>query len=186
MNLTLPFQARGHHGEVRVSLVRNDEPHSLGCDDSARDFPVCTADVNFSGRGYTAVLGWVQFVGEAMSSADRPFLLDPLQLFEGVDTPYGWHGLAPTLFDAPSRRNRELSLDWLALSFLCFSPRAVMGRDVAPLIGFSWGFTMASGEIDLVAPAPLTPADWDARLPLLSEQFPSWQFLPSGTDAAFP
>jgi hypothetical protein len=180
--LVLPFRAREHVGSVSVTLTRNHDPLALGCDASALDFPVCVAQVEFAARGYNAVLGWVQLVGETSApGSERSFALDPLQVFEGVDTPFCWYGLAPTLFDAPSRRNRDSTVDWLALSFLCSSPAAVMSREVQPLVGFSWGFTMSPGNLDLVEPAALAPPDWDAQVGLLSSEFPGWRFLPWST-----
>jgi hypothetical protein len=46
---------------------------------------------------------------------------DPFRLYELALWPYCWYGLAPTLFDAPSRGLRWSSLEWIAHSFLAAS-----------------------------------------------------------------
>jgi hypothetical protein len=185
LNLVLPFRARGHDGQVSITLARNDDPLSIGCDASAVDFPACTATVEFDGVGYNALFGWVQLVGETTPPGSRrEFAVDPLQVFEGIESPYAWYGLSPTLFDGPSRRDRHIPLDWLALSFLCFSPTKPMSRDVAPLVGFSWGFIIGAEDITVVEPLPLTAADWDTQRDLLSQQSPRWRFLSGSTFAS--
>ena len=52
-------------------------------------------------------------------------------------------GLAPTLFDAPSRDHRD-DLDWLAHAFLAHTPLGT--NAVEAVLGFSWGFTFRGGE----------------------------------------
>lgn len=165
---------------MAVGVARNDDPAAVGCDPAAQGFPVCTAGVTFGGRGYDAVMGWVQLVGEVTPDGQRRFAVDPLQIYEHLDTPFGWFGIAPTLFDGPSRRNRDRDLDWLAHSFLCVSPAAVMAREVVAVAGFSWDFTMVDGAIDLVEPAPLGADDWAVHLDLLHDTFAGWRFFPSG------
>jgi hypothetical protein len=52
-------------------------------------------------------------------------------------------GLAPTLFDAPSRRSPP-DMDWIAHSFLSFVGAQCEAR---ALLGFSWGFAVRDGAI---------------------------------------
>jgi hypothetical protein len=46
-------------------------------------------------------LGWVQLVGaKSPSHPQRRFDIDPLQIFEGLDMPFGFYGLEPTLLSS--------------------------------------------------------------------------------------
>ncbi len=138
MNLSIEFVARSHRGSVSVAVTSNQDPRALGCDESARDFPVCEATVAYTGVGYDGLLGWVQLVGVG----DPPvFENDPLRIYDGLQTPFAFYGLSPTLFDAPSRRDRTRDLQWLAHSFLCVSPSGAMEHDVLAVLGFSWGLS---------------------------------------------
>ncbi|MDJ0770890.1 MAG: hypothetical protein QNJ12_19005 [Ilumatobacter sp.] len=176
--LTVPFVARGRDGTVSVTVDTNVDPPRWGCPERARDFPVCQAAVSFDGEGYLAMLGWVQVVGEAASSdLPRRFEVDPLEVFAGIASPFAFHGVAPTLFDAPSLSDRETPLDWLAHSFLLVAPSHPMAREVSAVAGFSWGFTIDGGEVGLVAPRQLATDAWTHHLDLLSATYPDWRFL---------
>lgn len=175
--MQLPFTARGRAGVVNVTVSENADPERFGSVPAAVGFPVCRATVEYDAEGYLAMLGWVQNVGEA-SPSDRPlvFELDPFVIFDGIETPYAMYGARPELFDAPYRSDRSLSLRWVAHSFLCFAPSSPFAREVEAVIGFRWGFTMGGGSVDLVAPAPLSQADWAAQLELLATSYPAWSF----------
>ena len=180
--LVLPFAARQQNGTVSVTVWRNGDPTTLGCAESALNFPACTATVEFEAAGYNALLGWVQLVGRQPPDnqvATRTYATDPLQIYDGLETPFGFFGLKPELFDAPSRRDRTMALDWLAESFLCVSPTNPMAREVKPVSGFSWGFVLDKGVVEIVAPRPLEPTAWTKHQKLLSGQYPSWRFLDS-------
>jgi hypothetical protein len=127
--LPLAFEARGTTGLVSVRVWPNDDPPSVGKAPGAEGFPVCEATVSTDLAGYDALFGWVQLVGiERSSAAERQFEPDPLEILDDLDLPFGFYGVRPTLFDAPSRQDRQQQLDWLAHSFLCMSPGAVMER----------------------------------------------------------
>ena len=138
--LVLSFAARQQKGTVSIVVRRNRDPTTLGCAESALNFPACTAT---------------------------------------VETPFGFFGLKPELFDAPSRRDRTMALDWLAESFLCVSPTNPMAREAKPVSGFSWGFVLDKGVVEIVEPRPLEPTAWTKHQKLLSGQYPSWRFLDS-------
>lgn len=176
--LDIDFAVRGVEGRIAVTMAPNEDPEALGCDPSARGFPVCQATVETPLQGYRALLGWVQVVGTRSSDADaRRFGIDPLQVFDGVETPFGFYGMHPTLFDAPSRRDRSQPLDWLAHSFLCASPSAPMERTVQPVVAFRWGFTISAGAVELARPEPLPLSSWTTHRTLLETAFPSWRFV---------
>jgi hypothetical protein len=85
-------------------------------------------------------------------------------------------GYRPELFDAPYRSDRSLSLDWRAHSFLCMAPSSPFAKEVEAVVGFSWGFRMDDGNIEIVEPAPLSRDDWSNQLDLLSAAYPAWDF----------
>lgn len=178
----LPFSARGKSGEVSVTLSENLDPTSVGSVPAATGFPMCRATVEYESSGYLAMLGWVQMVGEATpSGSELQYDTDPFILFEGIPTPYAIYGARPELFDSPYRSDRSLSLNWLAHSFLCVAPSSPFVKEVEAVVGFSWGFNMDDGELGLVGVKPLSQHDWSSHLNLLSNEYPSWEFM-SGTD----
>lgn len=177
--LTLAFEARGTTGLVSVRVWPNHDPPSVGAPPDAEGFPVCEATVSTELVGYEALFGWVQLVGIVRPGAKRRFEPDPLEILENLDLPFGFYGVRPMLFDAPSRRNRQQPLDWLAHSFLCISPGAVMERAVRPVAAFRWGFRSSNGRIALIPPSELALTAWDAHRGLLAAAYPGWRFDPA-------
>ena len=63
MQRDMQFSWYGRTGDVRVDCVANDDPAAYGCwHTGALGYPVCTATVHFSRRGYRSMFGWVQLV----------------------------------------------------------------------------------------------------------------------------
>jgi hypothetical protein len=189
-SLVVPFALRGLLGQIDVTVGVNTDPAALGYSlltgggptDFARGFPFCEAKVAYPGEGYRAVFGWTQMVSSTDSNDGR-FEMDPIAIYEGVETPFAWYGVKPVLFDAPSRESHG-DMVWRAHSFLCVSPDAVITRRVQAVAGFSWGFDLAAGHIE---PAPIVRLDgtaWDAVLGLLRQSYPSWAFDAWGTAVA--
>lgn len=181
-SVDLPFSLRGAAGTVHVSVTANDDPAALGCDlldpslppDAALGYPVCRATVALDADGYAACLGWVQLVRS--TDDDDVFKPDPLALFREVSTPFAFFGVRPELFDAPFRHPRE-DLTWTAHAFLCAVPDGVMSRALAPVLGFSWGFTVAGDGITFSQPEALAPEAWSSHVRVLSSAYPDWTFL---------
>jgi hypothetical protein len=176
----IPFRYQGLSGRVMVSVEQTLQPAILGAWDGAVNLANCRATVEFGGRGYLQLFGWVQLV----RSTDNAFQgekfemdpFDPFQLYERAPSPYCWYGILPTLFDAPSRDER-VRLDWVAHSFLAVSPPRNNRRVVTPLLGFSWGFHIAdNGSVTLQDVAALGAADWQSHLSYLRDTYPEWQF----------
>ena len=174
--VVLDFSLRDLPGWVAVTLEPNDDPEALGKPPPARGFPVCTAEVTYRGRGYTAALGWIQLVRstDAASGGDQ-FELDPYEPLGQTAHPFCFFGFAPTLFDAPSRESRA-PLDWTANSFLCFIARNRDRREARAILGFSWGFSIRDELFSYDSPASLTPSAWDDHLSLLGREHPTWAF----------
>lgn len=177
--MEIPISFDGDHGQVLVEVAANENPVSVGKTERERGMPMCTASVEFSARGYRALLGWVQLVREPDAAA--PFSIDPFDLFEDSTAPYAWYGVQPVLFDAPSRW-REGAVQWEAHSFLTIGPWDVDRRLVVPLAGFAWGYHQQSQTEGLVlSPVrPLGPADWAAHRPYMIEKYPAWRFDSAG------
>jgi hypothetical protein len=49
--MEIEFWHEGVLGHVLVSCVPNDDPGAFGKDEHARGFPVCTATIDYPGRG---------------------------------------------------------------------------------------------------------------------------------------
>lgn len=107
----------------------------------------------------------------------RRWVTDPLQIHDGLNTPFGFYGLTPALFDAPARSDRTTPLDWCAESFLCFAPSAPMAREVYPAVGFSWGFVLDGDQIAPTEPEALPQSAWTKHLGLLRSSYSNWSFL---------
>ncbi|MGC0417609.1 hypothetical protein [Embleya sp. AB8] len=176
--MILPFTREGKSGSVRVAVERVDDPAAVGQTEEARDFPCLTARIDFPGRGYGALFGWVQLVRSTDGASDGAgFEMDPFPLFAAARSPYCYFGLAPTLFDSPARFDRK-PLSWLAHTFLAWTPMAErVEPHVVPLVGFSWGFEIDDGErIGIRAALPLAADAWAEHLPLLRAEHPGWTF----------
>ena len=174
----LPFSLRGLAGDVDISLDITRDPEDLGAMSEAIGLPHCQATIDYPGRGYAAMLGWVQLVRSTdNNSGGKQFEMDPLMLVGEVAHPFAFFGVTPTLFDAPARSSRA-DLDWLAHSFLCYL-KDIDGdvRIVPAITGFSWGFTIAAGETTVIPARPLTAADWSLHRDLLHAEHPGWRFV---------
>jgi hypothetical protein len=174
------FTHQGHHGRILVSVTKTTLPDDLGAREGSIDLANCTAIIEFAGRGYHKLFGWVQLVRSTDNVLQGhqfemdPF--DPFELYKQTSSPYCWYGIAPTLFDAPSRDERA-RLDWVANSFLAVSPLRGNRRVVTPLLGFAWGFHITDERNVLLEPVTsLTATDWASHLPYLRSCYPEWRF----------
>jgi hypothetical protein len=175
--MLIPFVRAGERGEVSVVVERVEDPLAIGKPVGSEGFPSCQATVSYPGRGYDALFGWVQLVRAEDFSGDH-FAVDPLRFFENTSAPHCFYGISPTLFDAPSRDERQ-ELDWTAHTFL--SPIHLFEGDpeVRPLLGFSWGFDIDRQDVlTIKTPRALSAVDWEQHVPYLSDCFPSWRFAP--------
>src|SRR3954451_20735212 len=115
--MRLDFRHHVASGSVAVDVRPNAHPADLGCNAASLGLPVCTARIETTARGYRAMCGWIQVVRSTDSSTGgEGFDMDPFAP-SGTDCPYAFYGLAPTLFDGPSRDHRD-DFDWLAHAFL--------------------------------------------------------------------
>lgn len=174
------FSHQGYQGRVLVTVERTLSPATLGVGENALGLAHCKATIDFPAGGYLGLLGWVQLVRSTdNASHGRRFEMDPFDpfgLYERAPLPYCWYGIAPTLFDAPSRDER-VPLDWVAHSFLAASPFGGDTKIVTPLLGFSWGFDITDDKDIAMKPTTvLAAADWEAHLPYLRACYPDWRF----------
>src|SRR6185503_5401037 len=178
--MEIPFTHQGYQGRVIVTLETTLAPPVLGAPEGALGLANCKATIEFTAGGYLGLLGWVQLVCSTdNTSHGRQFEMDPFDpfgLYERAPLPYCWYGITPTLFDAPSRKER-VQLDWVAHSFLAASPRDGDARIVTPLLGFAWGFHISDDKnIELKPIKVLTIADWESHLPYLRNCYKEWEF----------
>lgn len=185
--LEVPFVREAFTGRVAVRCVPSEDPLAIGKSHEDVGFPVCTATVAFDAEGYYAFCGWVQMVCSTdNSSGGREFEMDPLGPFSDNPAPFCFFGLAPTLFDAPSR-DRRCELTWIAHSFLAVLDEIEGRRAVRALLGFEWGFEIsAAGLIALRALTGLDASAWNNHLPMLRTIYPTWSFAADlhGLDAS--
>ncbi len=187
--LTIPFRARGQGGEVLVRYGANDDPRQWGMDhldlpvklDVIRGFPVLQAEIAYDGRGYSAMMGWIQVLDiQSLTSGKAFHLLDRFSAFDETDSPFNTFGHLPTLFDAPALDALPGSIvTWRADAFLAVLGNAGLTRRVTGLLGFRWGFDVKNQQPSLVPPLPLDASGWSDALPFLTEQCPNWEFAPS-------
>ncbi len=183
VQLQISFLLRGSQGRVYV-----ESRPATGVASSGRGvidptlppgygagLPECTATISYAGTGYAAAMGWVQFARSTDATRPDVFQLDPLVLCAGVDTPYAFFGIAPTLFDAPYRDTSQ-DVVWQARSYLATTPDAVLTQAAVPLVAFTWGFRIRAGSITLEPPAPLDVAHWSEHLSVLEGTHPGWNF----------
>jgi len=175
--MDLSYRWNDREGSVKVEVRTNEDPAALGCPDYARGFPVCTDRVHHPAFGYEDMLGWIQLVER--SDLEGGFKIDALALLTEVTHPFAYFGVAPTLFDAPHTDEFE-EWDFLAHSFLC----ARGGRlhqwrfEVRAVLGFSWGFSKRSDQVEWFGPEQVTEAEWNGHLPYLQREFELWKFAP--------
>jgi hypothetical protein len=170
------FTLRDAAGSVVVQLEPNADPATVGARSSARGFPVCTATVTYEAGGYLAALGWIQLVRSTDNrSTGQDFEIDPYEPLGRTAHPFCWFGLAPTLFDAPSRPSLPDTLEWIAHSFLGFIGAQ---HQACAILGFSWGFRVRGREIVITPVESLSADDWNSRLPVLRREHPLWDFAP--------
>lgn len=198
--MRLEFSLRGLPGHVDVDVVPVEDREAVGAWPAPAGLPSCEASVSYPGQGYTGLFGWVQLVRSTdNSSGGQGFEMDPFELLGDVSHPFGFFGIRPTLFDAPSR-DGEAPLEWTAHSFLTFVNSRLADREierilalpteeqgaaatkqlkvVRALLGFSWGFTLADGRASIVSAAALDEQAWNAHIPLLTATYPDWSFVP--------
>jgi hypothetical protein len=169
----LPFTVLDRTGSIDITVAATQDPGDLGAPPDAQGLAHCQATISYPANGYAAVFGWVQLVRSTDNrSHGQQFEMDPLTFLGEVSHPFGFVGIKPILFDAPSRPTRD-DLDWLAHSFLCHIADA---GEVQALAGFSWGFTVANGDATVIAARTLEAADWNQHRDLLHAEYPAWRF----------
>jgi hypothetical protein len=183
VKLSIPVVLRGREGKIAVrirpsrgevdsgaSLLGLSRPGRAG-----KGLPVCIATLSFSGHGYAAAMGWVQLVQSSDASDPNVYEMDPLALFRGVNTPYAFFGIKPTLFDAPYRdTSRDVS--WHARSYLAITSDAVISQEALPVAGFTWGFHISRSAVTIESPRQLDLRSWESHLDTLERDYPGWRF----------
>ena len=185
--MEIPFMHQGHGGRVMVAVAKTTGMEFSSANNGAFGLANCTATIEYDGQGYVRLFGWIQLVRSSDNAFQgRQFEIDPFDpfnLYENAPLPYCWYGIAPTLFDAPSRDERA-PLDWVAHSFLAVSPLDGNCRIVTPLLGFSWGFQIVDKKNTSLKPVTLlAAADWETHLPYLRDIYKDWQFMEMQTPA---
>jgi hypothetical protein len=172
--LVLPFRWAGREGEVQVEIRENDDPGSLGCEEWARGFPVCTARITPPSQGYADMLGWIQLVDDSWHGGG--FHADGFEPLGPLPHPFGYYGVSPTLFDAPHFDGENF--DFLAHTFLCGLGGELLEfrHEARAVLGFSWGCRKRGPEIEFLSLDALPSESWDEHRDYLARRFPNWTF----------
>lgn len=181
------FTLRGIEGAAFIRYEVNRDPSAWGFDrlghmdpSISRGFPVIDAKVEYPAKGYLGILGWIQvvdyFVRDGAKGEER-FVVAPDVAPQARDAniPYLSYGIQPRLFDAPAFDKKNV--DWIARSFLTYTPDLLMTPVVAPLCGFSWGYTVTDGAVAPKALQLATLKDWLHARMRLRTRLPKWTFL---------
>jgi len=142
--------------------------------EGTRGFPVSTAQIEYPRQGYAAAFGWIQMVKASDGASTEDFGIDPIALCQNMQTPYGWFGIKPTLFDAPATLKPD-DMAWICQSYLCFTPNAVVGPHVRAVAGFEWGFVVQRDRVTVRKPSSLSEDAWNDHVPLLRTRYPELQ-----------
>ena len=189
--LRLPFRLRGRDGLVTVAFGINEDPGAWGFErfdlpfdaGLVRGFPLIFAAVDYPGRGYEALMGWIQVVTVTERDPPRSWATtDVYPVHWGVDTPFVTFGHAPRLFDAPGPNPPRTDERWSAATFLAVCPDGARSRTVVPVVGFRWGYDLAAMHATPIPPSPAGEADWRRCRETLEREYPNWQFAPAPLD----
>ena len=127
-SVRLPFSHAGLAGMIDVQIASTEVPAAIGAWPHALGLANCEAVIDFPGRGYMSLFGWIQVVRSTdNSSGGADFEMDPLTVLGDVSHPFCFFGIRPTLFDAPARDTRD-DLEWVAHAFLCHVDSRVSGE----------------------------------------------------------
>jgi hypothetical protein len=184
-NSTFPFVARGVPGEVRITYSVNENPDRWGFDilglegdvSRAAAFPVFEASVSYEREGYASIFGWIQVVHYWAANAEAPewSLLDAPPQLRGLGAPFLTWGLEPRCFDAPLDTPDGISR-WQAVTFLTQTPDGLLTRIVEPLVGMTWGYSVADGKPTISPLSAARQQDWDGVRVTLEQNCPLWTF----------
>jgi hypothetical protein len=139
---------------------------------------VLEARVRYPAEGYAAFLGWIQVV--AITEKDDPApetfwaVPDIAPQYRDANIPYASFGIEPVLFDAPA--HDASNVDFLARSFLTYTPDGLVSPVVEPLCGFTWGYDVEHGT---VRPKELRVSaldEWFEARKMLRIRLPAWTF----------
>ncbi len=112
-SLVLPFELRGFNGKVNVYYRGNTDPERWGCHflkvpfdhHDFEGFPVFQADMEFSGEGCAAVMGWVQLVTvHDFTTNKQSASVDQSPIFWKADHPFYEFGYKADVFRYPWSR----------------------------------------------------------------------------------
>jgi hypothetical protein len=194
----IPFEHYGRRGRVAVTYGVTDDPRASGFDIlpgvksdvmQCRGYPTIRGVIDsFEGTGYRTICGWIQIVTGVRTASGKPPVtsvsVDTLPAMEGIPMPFASMGNLPQMFDAPCRNlDGYDSLHWTADTFLTTLPIRSRTEDIHRLLGFRWGYTENADPVQHpTAPLPLTVTTaqaWNALLPTLRKDYPSWRFAPA-------
>jgi hypothetical protein len=182
----MAFSLRDIDGRVDIAYGINDDPARWGFQlfgddwdsEVARGFPVVEARLTYPAEGYAAILGWIQVV--SLIAKDDPaaetewIVPDVAPQYREANMPYLAFGIEPVLFDAPA--NDAPNVEFLARTFLTYTPDCLLTPVVEPLCGFTWGYDVEQGTVRAKELRVSAFDDWVEVRRLLRIRLPTWTF----------
>jgi hypothetical protein len=183
---SIAFSLRDIDGRVDIAYGINDDPkrwgfHLFGPDwdiESARGFPVLEARVRYRAEGYAAFLGWIQVARFTVRDDSAPEAIwaapDIGPRSRDADGPYTNFGIEPVFFDATASDASDE--EFLARTFLTYTPDCLVSRVVEPLCGFTWGYDIEHGTVRPRELRGSSVDDWLEAVERLRLRLPTWTF----------
>ena len=186
-SLETRFNRLGRAGIVHVYCGMTTQPSDsgfsalsafAGVSRAGVGFPAIKCVVESHRPGYWSELGWIQWAKEDYSDKRKPLrVVDRLPAYLDRDIPFATMGYAPTFFDAPAQMSLS-PMEFRATLFLCTVPLLSRDEAIAPLAGFTWGYSIVKSG-DLPSSCPLKRAskrDWLLVREEVGKRHPAWRF----------
>ncbi|KAI9667564.1 MAG: hypothetical protein M1821_000380 [Bathelium mastoideum] len=193
-HLVIPFHVpQREPGSASVETQPNRDPDRYGVSllgpavlgnlsvSETKGFPILNIKVASQSLGWAGYYGVIQVFATGDSGARLPqdlsnaaWAMDDHPIYDHVNTPFCEFGVHPEFFDAPFRDVQQV--DWVARAFICYVPKAVIGKHVKPIFAVEWGFWIDGFTPYVKETRRLDIKVWDEHLDLLRSSFPGWTF----------
>jgi hypothetical protein len=174
----------------------NQDAHVLGFGElnlpfeiaETHGFPICEAEIEYDGPGYRATMGWIQVVTVDALAPDQfsGAAVDTYPAMWASDSPFVTFGHRPGIFDAPGPNPPRTDEMWSAETFLAVCGDVARQRTVQALLGFRWGYRLASGRATSEPLETASESDWRRCVAILKAHYPNWDFETSFLRHAHP
>ncbi|MBI4926461.1 MAG: hypothetical protein HY835_01760 [Anaerolineae bacterium] len=192
--MIIPFTHLDRSGEVLVRYDPIQDPVVAGFDQfhgpyfdmhKSIGYPMMHASIHqYAGTGVRAFMGWIQIIrdtfNEGKDSQRVEVDVDVSPDMRRCGVPFYSYGMLPQIFDAPNNNvGNETSLRWVEDTYLTSMPNGKHPA-ITFILGFRWGYVeyheTENKPVEILPLQRLDQRNWLEDLPLLRENFPSWNF----------